>query len=273
MIFFSIRSFFKKIVVIGLLPIWWYLTLSNPYQQPTHSSLYLDIKDSWQLDVKTQGFSTIESSLFKRACQGSLEVIEMFIQQWVKEKGFSFEEREIMYLMLDLLQGDYPLDSKTNGIERKYLPQTYVSAVFLLTMLPSQEIIAIPEGIKRRFDLYGSKINDITLTTDRRNFELIYLNKPCKAFTAFYTNPDIKRTLTLQSIPYVDIDKINTVEEIEEAMVDIGYHIDRPQTSFVIANFFKIAFKAIDLRIEAFFSDKDLIPKRVLLIESFQSYT
>ena len=178
-----------------------------------------------------------------------------------------------MYHMLDLLQGSYPLDAKIDGIERKYLPQTYVSAVFLLTMLPSQEIIAIPEGIKRRFDLYGSKIHDITLTTDRRNFESIYLNNPCKAFTAFYTNPDIKRTLTLQGIPYVDIDKINTVEEIEEAIVDVGYHMDKPQTAFVIANFFKIAFKAIDLRIEAFYSDKELIPKRILLVEAFQSYT
>ncbi len=158
----------------------------------------------------------------------------------------------------------------------RFLPQTFVSASFLLALASPDEIVALPHGMRDQVALYPRSLtNQIQLDTDRTLSEALYQTRPNIAFIADYSHPATLETLTSQGISLFALNSMNTVDQIESAIQRIGGVINRSLEAEVLSLFMESAMLAIDNQLIARHHDfsKDQPPPKVMFLNYYSHYS
>lgn len=195
--------------------------------------------------LSAAGLSTLSKEELKRALQGDFSLMGFLALQWhldalvLKSEGkeadaLSFEEIQKMQLLMR--------DSAEKGRSAyAFYPQTYLSAALLLTLAPSAEITALPEGFRRE-PLYPETFT-CKVVHDASPVELessLSLNKTV-AFVAPYSNPSIKEALKNRGAILVESPYVNSLEKLEQVIVQMGAITGEDVRAEILALFVKAA--------------------------------
>jgi iron complex transport system substrate-binding protein len=132
---------------------------------------------------------------------------------------------------------------------RRFLPQSYVAASFLLALSEPKSIVALPRGMREQNNIYLSDMTrNIELDADRYNTEKLYEARPEIAFVADYSHPSTIQALQKQGIPLFTLKHVSSPEEIQNALIRIGHVIDRPLEAELLRYFVDASMQAIDNR-------------------------
>lgn len=157
-------------------------------------------------------------------------------------------------LLRDYYRMEYVKDDNGNLFDlsksyRRFLPQSYVAASFLLALSEPESIVALPKGMREQKQIYPVELTRlITLDTDRYNTEKFYEAAPEIAFVADYSHPSTIQALKKQGIPLFTLKQINSPEDIKNALITIGNGINRPLEAELLNYFVESAMQAIENR-------------------------
>lgn len=133
---------------------------------------------------------------------------------------------------------------------RRFIPQTYAAASFLLALVPPNQILALPPLLREQTQIYPKELTDkIPLDIDRRNSEKLFLANPDIAFVAHYSQPATIQTLANQGIVIYMMKDLLTLDAIGEELRNIGAVIQRPLQADLMKLFIEAAFLALDNRL------------------------
>ncbi|MFI0435555.1 MAG: hypothetical protein ACH350_07515 [Parachlamydiaceae bacterium] len=279
--------FFKPFFLYSLLASfiigWWAFALHPSFSPPV-----FNIETPQTLTLKTstllQQLSPLDRESLKKALGGDLPLILNFIEQWDHEalalsesqiagvERLSPESRLQVHLLKKLLldsseQSLHDINCKINLksirdddgclLEIKesvfsFLPQTYLSTSFLLAIAPLRQIMALPKGVRQFDELYPFEIvSKIPKNIHEIQSEHLYLNKPDLAFIAPYSHPSTLDLLRHQQIDLFSIKHIQSVHEIQEALLKVGHATHHILEAQLLAIFMDACFLSIDNRFRA----------------------
>ena len=137
---------------------------------------------------------------------------------------------------------------------RRFLPQTFVAASFLLAIARPEEIIALPKGMRYLPQLYQpERLSLIPDNIDRTDSEKLFLAQPHLAFVATYSHPPALEVLRNQNIQLYTIKYVDTLAQIQEALLKVGHASNHILEAQLLAIFMEASFLAIDNRLQALF--------------------
>lgn len=267
----------------GFIMGWWTLVFhktSSPSVVNTEISQALALENS----VLLKELSPLQRSDLQRALAGHFSLMLKFIDQWDKDtlllinkgiKGIKRLSKEkylqahiLGYLIqqlpkeslhelnckmnLEWIYDDSGQQLHINDTFKRFLPQTYIAASFLLAIAHPSEIVALPKGLRQLTQLYPTNIlkqvcNDI----DCLHSEELYLNKPDLAFVAPYSHPSALESLRNQNIQFYSLKHINTIQEIQEALLKIGHTSNHILEAQLLTIFMEAGFLSLDNRLLA----------------------
>ncbi len=146
-------------------------------------------------------------------------------------------------------------DDRGNSIEpseapRRFLPQTYVAASFLLALAAPEQIVAVPSGMRRLTQLYPSELMDnISLDVSPYNTERLFREEPDVAFVAHYSQPSTLEALRSQGIELFTLSHVDSFEEIQDALMRVGHVAGKPEEAELLTLFMEASFCALDNRL------------------------
>lgn len=130
---------------------------------------------------------------------------------------------------------------------RRFLPQTYAAASFLLALSSPDQVVALPKRLREQIQIYPKDITDkISLDIDRYNAEKLFLTKPEVAFIAHYSHPATIQALSNQGMVLYMMKNLNTLTDITSELLAIGNIINRPLEAELLKSFMDAAVLAID---------------------------
>jgi len=130
-----------------------------------------------------------------------------------------------------------------------FLPQTYASASFLLALLSTDEIAALPRSMRDQAQLYPKKLTDqVPLDIDRQNAEKLFQKKPGIAFVAHYSHPATIQALINQGILIYTMKNLMSFSDITNELMQIGRIVNRPFQAELLKIFMEASLLAIDNR-------------------------
>lgn len=130
---------------------------------------------------------------------------------------------------------------------RRFLPQTYAAASFLLALAEPEHIIALPRRLREQVQLYPKEITDsIPLDIDRYNAEKLFQAHPEVAFIAHYSHPATIQALSSQGILLYMMKNLNTLQDITDELLVVGNIINRQLEAEILAIFMSAAVIAVD---------------------------
>jgi iron complex transport system substrate-binding protein len=309
-----LKSKFKSILLylamICFVLGWWTLALQAPSSLAKAPFLSKNTDLSLNTSMLIAELGPIQRHLLHEALAGNARLMIDFISQWDKEAraliGKGVEGIQILtennYLRvhaiaqlihastadhLNLLNRQFrlktvfddagnPLTVEDSSKFNRFLPQTYLTASFLLAIAPPREIIALPAGLRNLPQLYSpSLLNQIPDSSDRFDSERTYAKKPHLAFTAHYSHPSTLARFRRQGIPIFTINHIDTLADIPQALLKVGHAANHPLEASLLAGFFEAAFFAIDNRLKAAHQlcCKGLEQKKLLYLSHSSHYT
>lgn len=125
----------------------------------------------------------------------------------------------------------------------KILPQSYNAACILLALNCSDKIVAYPSG----FEEWQPYFEHTALNnTGQLHAENLATVKPEVAFVADYSNPSTIEALKQQGIDIFTLSKLNSPEEICNAIQRVGHIVDRAPEAFVLSTFVEASFMHLD---------------------------
>lgn len=179
-------------------------------------------------------------------------------------------------------QNHYVLDDVGNLIDlnllyKKFLPQTFVSASFLLSLVPPGQIVALPRRMRDQTQLYPKSLtNKIPLDIDRYNAEKLFQARPEIAFVAHYSHPATIQALTNQGVALYTMKDIKTLPDISEELTRLGNITDRPLHAELMKIFIDAAIVAIDnqqaVLLKHYNQNRQQLP-RVLVVNFHQGFS
>ena len=174
-------------------------------------------------------------------------------------------------MKIEMLQDDCGNQFHIKDDFQKFLPQTFVAASFLLSIAQTNEILALPKGLRQFTQLFPKEIlNKIPTDIDQINSEILYLNKPDLAFISPYSHPPTLEALNSQCIPLYTIKNINSAQEIGEALLKVGHATNHILQAQLLAIFIEASLLSIDNRLEALKSEDD--PLKILYLTYYHHY-
>lgn len=131
----------------------------------------------------------------------------------------------------------------------RILPQTYASASFLLALLPPEQIVAIPKGLRTLTQICPSALTDLVpLDLDRYHSEKIFQIKPDLAFVASYSHPAAVEMLKRQEIPLFYLSEIEDIPDVKNTLEHLGKLAHCSEKAELLQIFIDSALLAIDNR-------------------------
>lgn len=167
--------------------------------------------------------------------------------------------------------------SSEKSKERRFLPQTYAAASFLLALASPSQIIALPNKLREQTDLYPKELTDlILLDINRYNSEKLFNEQPEIAFVAHYSHPASLLALKNQGIQLYLMNDLNTLQAISEELVTVGHLIGRPIEAELMQHFLTAAMIALDNKLtllkQEFLNGNKPFPK-VLYVNYYQNFS
>lgn len=301
----SLLNFIFYAVPLATILIWWTFAfkqyISNKPDTP-HTSFK---KEKKQPSV-IQYLSFLKRDKLHKALSGDFNLMIRLITDWDHDaqimEHFGFQDIKRLskndFLRCQLLSRQihsskdltsYEMHLTTSYVEddngnlfdlsksyRRFLPQSYVAASFLLALCKPESIVALPKGMREQKNIYPLEItNLIQLDIDRFNTEKMYEAKPEIAFVADYSHPSTIHALQKQGIPLFTLKHVNSPEDIQNALIKIGNVINRPVEAELLHYFVEAAMQAIDNRfkiLNATFNLADSQPK-VLFLKHYLTFS
>ncbi len=131
-----------------------------------------------------------------------------------------------------------------------YLPQSFLSASFLLALIPPEQIAAIPAGLRRQTQLYNKELTDaIAVDIDKYSSEKIFLAKPKLAFTAPYSHPATIEMLQRQQVELCCLGNLRDYHSLAECLKTIGGKVGCSEKAELMSLFMQSALHAIENRL------------------------
>ncbi|MCE5316761.1 MAG: ABC transporter substrate-binding protein [Parachlamydia sp.] len=139
---------------------------------------------------------------------------------------------------------------KKQQSQLKFLPQSYAAASILLAIASPEQLVALPKGFRRQSQLFPKALTDkIPEDVDRFNSERLFLDKPDIAFvSSYYSHPAAIDALQNQGITIATIKSLDSINSIQEAIVQIGQYAQRMEESELLNLFIDAALMSIDNR-------------------------
>lgn len=264
---------------VSIMLIWWSLAFKQPSDQASDPCPLCP--SSKPLPSIFKYLSTLQRETLHQALNGDYSMMSKLITDWdhdaqiMEQYGYRTVKRLLRddFLRcqllarqinnsskeeLDLLHDYYRLSSiqDDNGnifdlstSYKRFLPQTFVAASFLLALSEPELIVALPTGMRKQTSIYPVQATHlIALDADRYNTEKLYNARPDIAFVADYSNPSTLEALNKQGIPLFTLKHVNSPEEVQNALLRIGHIINRPIEAELLNYFVEAAMLAIDNR-------------------------
>lgn len=286
---------------------WWMIAF-----RPIHSEKTFLHETSQSFALQTQHLlrelSPLQRENLKQALAGNFSLMLNFINQWDQDalrllnkgiKGIqrlpaeTFHQAQILGYLLENSTSDslHHLNCKMNLetmvddhghlLEIKdhfqyFLPQTHIAATFLLSIASPKEIVALPKGFRHLKAFHSEILALIPEDIDQLSSEKLSLKKPDIAFIAPYSHPPSLEIFQNQQIPLFSIKHIDTVDEIQEALLKVGHASNHILEAQLLAIFMEASFLSLDnrlLALEEAKEKKDLPLLRLLFLSQRLSYT
>jgi ABC-type Fe3+-hydroxamate transport system substrate-binding protein len=255
--FFS-SSFCLYTLIFLILILWWGGTW-----KVNHSLYTENIPDFKTEHSHSLIDPVLPRALILKALRGDLNSIEQLTLRWCCEMKRKRENPlgSIEENVIDLqLYGENSFSSsvideigheyKVPSYFVKYTPQTYASTAFLLSLVPDEEIVTIPSGMRKLTHIYeNKKMKKIAIDSGRENSELIYMQKPNLAFVADYSHPSMIETFKSQNIHLFYLNTLNDPEEILQSLEKTGAVVKKPLKAKVLADFVRMAHLMIQNKV------------------------
>ena len=277
---FSSNAFYICSIVFILC--WWTAALSwkkspslpiNPKQDKVYFSP-LPIKNS---------LSPIDRDELIVALQGNIPQMTQMMATWdleaelMEDQGFKNIHRLPRKAFLEgqligrLLTQQKDLQTSSH----LFLPQTLVSASLLLALVPHSEIAALPKAIRQYTVLFPKEITkQIPLDIESCSLEQLFKLRPTVALVASYSNPSIRGALEDQGVMLKQLKQTNSIEDLKEAVIQIGQIINRPLKAKLFSLFIESAIQAMDNRLSLIrASSPRQDPRKILCLNRFTNYS
>lgn len=262
---------------------WWTLAFRSPSSAPLLSSI-----TSQTLALKTSSLleelSPLQRDALHQALSGNFSLMLDLIDAWdqdaqlLAQKGLSNIQRLSTehylqaHILGHLLQDSSPTDLRQLNCKmnleglyddrgcyipiqdnfQRFLPQTYVAASFLLAIAHPQEIVALPRGLRHLSKIYPvDRLQQIPLNIEGLSSEKLYRAQPDLAFVAPYSHPPALEALRNQGIPLYTLQHVNTIPEIQDALLKIGHASNHILEAQLLSLFMEACFLSIDNRLNA----------------------
>lgn len=167
---------------------------------------------------------------------------------WLEQQGYSHLNRLSKEKLKSafLLKNQLAIQEKSS---KRFFPQSYAAAGILLSISPTERIVAIPSGLRKQTQLFPKSLTDrIPLSVDYFSSEQLYRLHPDLAFIAPYSNPLVVETLKTQQIPTVEVSYPSTILDIPQSIIEVGAYSENPIEAHLLALFYQAAIYAIDNR-------------------------
>jgi iron complex transport system substrate-binding protein len=217
-----------------------------------------------------------------KALAGDVQLMTQLMADWeieaqiLSEEGFKDVRRLPRSTFLRGQKiGRQLQEQSTNELQPiSYLPQTYVAASFLLALLPPEQIVAIPRGLRQQTQLFSpTTTSQIPLDVDRYSSETLYQLKPQVAFVAPYSHPATIEKLQRQGVALVSLDCAEDPKDIGQALQQVGSIVQHPLKGELLAMFFDAAMHAIDNRVIVLCDQKPHLPVKIVYLNTGAHYT
>lgn len=242
----KLNTFFGVALILG----WWLIAFSSwkpftPRQNHLSTSSY-HVTDSTLL-------LPLNRDEVQAALWGDVQTILKLISQWDTEAALLLKDGVENVQRLngeDYFEaqriGRSLLLSKESPSDR-LLPQTLVSATFLMALCPPENLIAMPKLMKENPSLYPSAYTEqVSLDIDRYHSEKVFMLRPRLAFTAPYSNPAVVEALHQQGIPLHSIHNIESVDGIQSSLQETGDLVNQTDKASLLVFFLKALFASVD---------------------------
>lgn len=157
---------------------------------------------------------------------------------------------------------------------KRFLPQTFAAASFLLALTSPDEIVALPRSLRDQVQLYPKALTDsISLDIDRHNAEKIYLKHPDIAFIAHYSHPTTVQALINQDVTLYTMKNLNTLYDIGDELLHLGHIVNRPLQAQMLKIFLDAAIIAIDNQLLLLTNSHKNHSRRILYLTYHQNFT
>ena len=301
------HSLFLYLSVAAFIMGWWMLA----FQKDDTPLLIIPANQSQSLAIKTanllEELSPLQRDTLQKALTGNFPLMRKLIDDWDQEaqllarKGIgniqrlppeSYLQTHILAQLLrdsspdslrrlnckinlDSIQDDSGRLVRIEDTFKRFLPQTFAAASFLMAIAPPDEITALPKGMRYLPQIYSTeKLASIPANIDRTHSERLFLAQPHLAFVAPYSHPPALEVLKNQKIQLYTLKYFDTLTEIEEALLKIGHASNHILEAQLLALFMEASFLAIDNRLQALqtITDHSSSGKRLLYLYYHQHY-
>lgn len=234
--------------------------------------LMLNYIDQWDQDAQL---------LTNQGIQGIQRLsTEAYLQAHVLGHLFQDSSQEFLRQLNCKMNLDWLLDDSGHPLHiedhfQRFLPQTYMAASFLLAIAQPSEIIALPKGLRQLKQIYPADVlQQVSADIDRTSSERLYFKKPDLAFVAPYSHPPALEVLRNQNIQLYSIKYVNTVVEIQEALLKVGHASNHVLEAQLLAIFMEASLLSIDNRLLALQEKINFpqMPRRLLYLSYHQHY-
>lgn len=223
---------------------WWLCTFIVFYE-PSIEIVTSENKHS-PLEQNTPFDNSLPSEQLSSALTGSLDDIENLCTLYEKSAYHYFESTPSFSKdMLNRVQKIryHIFKEKSLSLEtsqKRYFPQSYHSALVLLSLLPEANITAIPEGVRKYSSLYKDKLfSKIPLNCESCNSEQIFLTKTDLAFVAPYSLPKMFDTLNRLHIPVHVAPACYRLNDISALMYTLSQKVGKENKGLLLSYFFE----------------------------------
>lgn len=299
----SLKLYLAAILLIGG---WWFYAFTSPQMTPSISEIPLPHPEIAEAPPPIKYLSRLKRDSLQMALSGDFSLMTKLISEWdvdaqilqshgiegikriprqdflksqLLHRQLKNNSKEELQTLSNIYRAHIVIDDKKQVFPLKgayscFLPQTYVSASFLLALTEPESIAGIPQGLRCQTTLFSPELTKkIPLDIDRSNSEKLFCKKPQLAFVSFYSHPSTLNALASQGVDLFHVDEINSLPEILNALERIGHAIDKPLQSELLKIFISAAMTTIDNRFQALgFHQVEQHP-RVLLLNHHTTYS
>lgn len=222
--------------ISGFILGWWLLAFSARQEVQFPTLTPKEVFISPQL-------SPLNREQLRQALSGDFNLMTSLMTEWETDAKILNAPGHPQFLRGQLLGRQL----KQKHSDKKFLPQTFVSASFLLALASPNEIAALPKAMREQKHIY-SNTDQVPLNIDRYNHERIYQIQPDAAFVAHYSHPATLGALRRQRMPLYFFNALHSIQDLTLSLTQLGAVVDRSEEAELLKIFIESALLAIDNR-------------------------
>ena len=290
-------ALFPYACAVFFISLWWFLAFMPRGTLESSASL-IDTQSEFNEALDSPYLASLSRSRLHKALLGDVDLMAGLIAEWEAEAELLQQSKLAHPLRLTRAQFlraqalSHKIRRRRSGLQdmsievscdqerletsrgiQRYLPQTYVAASFLLALTSPEEIVALPHDMRQMTQLYPKELLDpIKLDLTPYNTERLWQARPSIAFVASYSHPSTCSALRQQGIELCTLSEVNSIEQVQAALLQVGDKIDRKEEAELLSLFMEAALCALDNRLLLHQQTKSKL-ENVLYVNYFSYFT